>query len=428
MNKYEITKCRACSSKDLIPIISLGNQYVSTFVNSAKEQGEKVPLELVLCKKCKLLQLKHNAPASLMWNEQYWYKSAINSIIRNDLKDIVGKAEQLKKINNGDYVIDIGSNDSTMFDYYKNKNLNLVGFEPCKNVAEEAKKKGYNIIDDFFNANAFKKKYGNKKAKIITAISMFYDLENPNKFLENIKECLDKDGLFIIQQNYVLGMLEQNALDNIVHEHREFYSLQSLIPLLKKHGFKIFDIELNDINGGSIRTYIKLKENKTLKGFKGAKLRILSQQKKEKEMLLDTAKPYQDFAKRIESIKSKIMFFLKSERAKGKTIGGVGASTRGNTTLQYFGITPNEVSCIAEANPDKWGKKTVGSLIPIVSIDEMKKINPDYQLVFIWHLFEGLKSKEKDFLKRGGKFILPLPKFKIVSEEKGTKGVKENSI
>jgi len=418
MNKYEITKCRACGSEYLKSIISLGEQYVSNFIKSEEEQGEKVPLELVLCENCKLLQLKHNAPASSMWNEQYWYKSAINKIIRNDLKDIVEKSEQLTNLKDNDFVIDIGNNDGTMFDYYKNKNLNLVGFEPCLNVANEARTKGYKIINDFFNVESFKEIYGDTKAKVITAISMFYDLEDPNKFLEDVKGCLDENGLFVIQQNYVVGMLEQNALCNICFEHREFYSLQSLFPLLEKHGFEIFDIELNNINGGSLRTYLRFKGNETLKGFDGSSGRILKQQEKEKEMKLDTIKPYEDFAKRISYIKERIMFFLRKERAKGMTIGGTGASTRGNTILQYFGITPDLISCIADANPDKWGLKTVGSLIPIISIDEMKEINPDYQLVLIWHLYKGLLDKEKEYLDNGGKFILPLPEFKVISKEK----------
>jgi len=415
MKKYEITKCRACGSEKLKPIISLGEQYISNFIKSEEEQGDKVPLDLVLCEKCKLLQLKHNAPAGSMWNEQYWYKSNINKLIREDLNDIVKKAEKLVKLETGDTVIDIGCNDGTLFGFYKNPNLHFVGYEPCKNVAEEARKKGYNIINDFFNVEH--KIDTPIQAKVITAISMFYDLEDPNKFLEGIKKCLDRDGLFIIQQNYVLSMLDQNAFCNIVHEHREYYSLLSLNNLLGKHGLEIFDIELNNINGGSIRTYIKFKENKTLEGFSGSKERIKLQQEKEKEAELDTPYPYKEFALRISLIKKQVMEVLDNLKEEGKTIGGCGASTRGNTILQYFGITPDLISCIAEANPDKWGLKTVGSLIPIISIDEMKKLNPDYQLVLIWHLFDGLVDKEKQFLDEGGKFILPLPEFKIVSKE-----------
>ena len=417
MTTIKIKNCRSCDSKNLVPVLSLGDHYVSNFIRSEEEQGEKIPLNLVLCENCKLLQLEHNVSPELMWNEQYWYKSAINPIIRNDLKDIVEKSEKLIQLKDEDIIIDIGCNDGTMFEYYQNKNLNLLGFEPCRNVADEAKEKGFNIINNFFNAEAYKSRWGTNKAKLISAISMFYDLDDPNKFLEDIKECLDKDGLFVIQQNYLVSMLEQNAFDNIVMEHRSYYSLYSLKNLLQKHGLEIFDVELNDINGGSIRTYVKFKES-TLKGFEGAEKRILDLENKEEKLKLDTMKPYQEFAIRIDSIKKQVMDFLKQEKAKGKTIGILGASTRGNTTLQYFGITPDLVVGCAEANPDKWGKKTVGTLLPIMSIDEMKEINPDYQLVLIWHLFEGIQDKEKGFLDRGGQFILPLPEFKIVGGER----------
>ena len=414
MNKINpIEKCRACSSKDLKEILSLGKQHISNFIESEKEQGDKIPLELVLCNNCKLLQLKYNAPDEAMWNEQYWYKSGINRLIKDDLKDIVEKATQLKKLRKNDIVIDIGCNDGTMLKYYTNENVHLLGFEPCLNVANEARQKCLMIIDDFFNAKKFKE-FSNKKAKIITAISMFYDLDDPNKFLEDIKECLDKDGLFIIQQNYLVSMLEQNAFDNIVFEHREYYSFLSLKSLLERHGFEIFDVETNDINGGSIRTYVKLKEGK-LEGFNGEKKRILQLEAKENKLELNTIKPYKEFASRIALIKKQVMDFLKQEHDKGKTIGILGASTRGNTTLQYFGITSDLVVGASDANSDKWDKKTIGTLIPIMSIDEMKELNPDYQLVLIWHLFAGIREKEKNYLKRGGTFIIPLPEFMLVT-------------
>ena len=181
-----ITKCRSCNSNNLFSVLSLGEQYVSNFVNSEEEQGQKIPLELVICENCKLLQLKHSAPDELMWNEQYWYKSGINPMIRNDLKDIVEKSEALVKLNDKDIVIDIGANDGTLLEFYNKKQL-CMGFEPCLNVANEAEEKGLIIIDDFFNAEEFKKLWVDKKAKIITAISMFYDVEDPNKFLEDIK-------------------------------------------------------------------------------------------------------------------------------------------------------------------------------------------------------------------------------------------------
>ena len=410
----EITQCRSCGHDKLIPIISLGTHYISNFVDSEIEQGIKFPLDLVLCPNCKLLQLKHNAPNESMWGGQYWYKSAINRLIREDLKDIVNNSEKLLNLQKGDIVLDIGCNDGTLLEFYDKEGVEVIGFEPSQNVALAATKKGFKIFNDYFNAQNFKQEEGDKKAKIITAISMFYDLEDPNKFLRDIVSILDSKGLFVIQQNYLVGMLEQNAFDNICHEHRAYYSFASLKHLLDKYDLEIFDIKLNDINGGSFRTYIKFKNNENMACFKGARKRLKAIEQKEKILGLDTLKPYQEFASRIGKLKDHLLKFLEIEREKGKTFGMCGASTRGNTILQYLGLNAEQIIAIAEANSDKFGKKTVGSLIPIVSIDEMKKINPDYQIVLIWHLFNGLMDKEKEYLKNGGKFILPLPEFKII--------------
>jgi len=414
----EITECRSCGSGELKEIISLGEHYISNFIESEEEQEKipKVPLELILCEDCKLLQLRHNAPQELMWNEQYWYKSAINRMIRDDLKDIIENTKKLVDLKKGEMIIDIGCNDGTMFDFCDKDNLVLVGFEPSGNVAREAESKGFKIINNFFNAEDFKKEFGDKKAKVITAISMFYDLEDPNKFLGDIVSILDKEGLFIIQQNYLVSMLKQNAIDNICHEHREYYSLYPLKNLLDKHGLEIFDLSLNDINGGSIRTYIRFKGSKKPLPLEGAEERISGVEKEEKEMELHTSKPYQEFASRIDNTKKQLLEFFKRERAAGKVICGCGASTRGNTTLQYFGLGPDLITCIFDRNPDKWGKKTIGSLIPVESPDRIDEFKPDYQLVLIWHIFKGIGDDEKEFVKKGGKFILPFPKIKIIDK------------
>jgi len=408
-----INKCRGCYSQSLAPILSLGNQYITNFVKNEKERGERVPLELILCGDCKLLQLRHNAPLEAMWNDQYWYKSGISSTIRADLKDVSEKSQKIKELKKRDILIDIGSNDGTLLDFYDDS-VRRIGFEPCKNVAEESKSKGHYVIENFFNAENFKNRFGNERAKIITAISMFYDLDKPNEFLEDIVSCLDEDGLFVIQQNYLVKMLEQNAFDNICHEHREYYSLTTLENLLKKHGLEVFDVEQNDINGGSIRTYVKFKDNHLLKGFEGAEKRIRSLLEKEKDMGLDTSKPYQEFASRISAIKNKLIDFLKQEKEKGKKIWIYGASTRGNVALQYFGLGPNLITSIADMNSDKWGKKTVGSLIPIASPEEMRKAQPDYLLVNTWHFFDEIKKQEKEYYGKGGKFIVALPEFRII--------------
>lgn len=415
----KIDSCRACGSRDIQEILSLGELYVSNFVNPRENQGAKVPLDLMLCNPehgCGLLQLNHTTRPELMWGEQYWYKSGINSMIKADLKDIVEKSEKIISLNKGDLVIDIGCNDGTMLEYYKNSEIQRVGFEPSKNVAKEAKNKGINVVNDFFNWEAYNKNFGNEKAKVITAISMFYDLDDPNKFVGDIAKTLDKKGLFVIQQNYLATMMQNNAIDNICHEHLEYYSHRSLEKLLNKHGFETFDIELNDINGGSIRNYIKFKDGK-INQSKEAKERVEKIIEFEKESKLNCLGTYKEFAERINSIREEVITFLKKEKKKGKKICALGASTRGNTTLQYFGLNPELIECIFDKNPDKEGKLAVGSQIPVTSPENINKYNPDYQLVLIWHIFKGISNDEKNFLDKGGKFILPLPKMKIIGKK-----------
>jgi NDP-4-keto-2,6-dideoxyhexose 3-C-methyltransferase len=405
--------CRACGKKGLEPILSLGEQYVVNFLDSPDQKYTKAPLDLDLCNKtnggCSLLQLRHTVPGDLLYRN-FWYKSGVNQTMKEALNDITSKAEKLVDFSPRDIVVDIGANDGTLLRSYKFKDLILVGFEPATNLVKEASVGTTKIINDFFNSKSFQKEFGNKKAKIVTSIAMFYDLENPNEFIENIVEILHQEGIWIIQMNYLTSMLENNAFDNIVHEHLEYYSLGSLQNLIKKHGLEIFDVELNEINGGIIRTYIKHENSK--------KFQISSKVKDvleyETRLGLDGNKVYHDFAKRLEKLKESTYDFIKQEVEKGGKIYVYGASTRGNTLLQYYGLDNKLIQAAADRNPDKWGKKIVGSNIPIISEDQARKEKPDFFLVLPWYFIEEFKQRENDYLRNGGKFIVPLPKFQII--------------
>jgi len=417
----KIDSCRVCGNKNLTFILSLGEQHVSAFLKTNEEETPKIPLELMLCDiksdGCGLLQLKHTTPGELMYSTHYWYKSGINQTMRNALADVVGKAVKLVQLSPNDIVLDIGCNDGTLLRSYKMENIRTVGFDPAPNVAKEAEEGTTKIVNDYFNSESFEREFPEEKAKIITAIAMFYDLDDPNKFVSDIANCLDKNGLFIIQQNYLPSMLRQNAFDNIVHEHLEYYSLLSLNNLLKRHNLEVFDVELNDLNGGSFRTYVRFKGCKSIKVFEGAEKRVKDLKEFESKMGLDTKIPYQEFAQRIDNNKKKIVLFIKKEVSKGKKIYLYGASTRGNTLLQYFGLDASLITAAAERSPEKWGLKTVGTLIPIVSEAEARAAKPDYFFVLPWFFLEEFKQREKEFLKSGGKFIIPLPDFRIIGYE-----------
>jgi SAM-dependent methyltransferase len=415
-NTRTIIGCRSCGSKKLIPVLSLGGLYISNFVDFPRIKEKKIPLELVLCDKkgggCGLLQLRHTfSPEQLYRN--YWYRSGINQSMADALLDVVRKTEKTVKLKSGDHVIDIGSNDGTLLRFYKTPDLKLVGFEPAKNLIPYARKNcpSAAYINNFFNFRAWQKKYGGKSAKIITAIAMFYDLDDPNEFIADIVKCLDDKGVFVIQMSYLPSMLQQNAFDNACHEHLEYYSLTSLNHLLERHALEVFDVELNDVNGGSFRIYIQHK------GYRPVSQRVEKMEKFEEKLNLSRGKPYQDFASRVLSSKKKLYNFIKKETRLGKKVYVYGASTKGNTLLQFCNLDKKLITAAADRNPDKWGKRTVGTLIPIISEEEARKQSPDYFLVLPWHFLKEFIQRESKFLERGGKFIVPLPEFKIIGKK-----------
>ncbi|MCX6760662.1 MAG: class I SAM-dependent methyltransferase, partial [Candidatus Nealsonbacteria bacterium] len=266
------------------------------------------------------------------------------------------------------------------------------------------------FINDFFNYKSWHKKYDGKKAKIITAIAMFYDLDDPNGFVSSVAKCLDEKGVFVIQMSYLPLMLEQNAFDNICHEHIEYYSLESLNNLLKRHNLEAFDVELNDVNGGSFRIYIQHK------GYRKISDRVRKMEKKEKRLKLSSKKTYKSFINRILALKKKLYNFIKSENKKGKKVYAYGASTKGSVLLQFFNLDNKMIKAVADRNPDKWGKKMIGTSITIISEEQARKEKPDYFLILPWHFLKEFVQREKKYLKSGGKFIVPLPKFKIIGK------------
>ncbi|MFH1247386.1 MAG: class I SAM-dependent methyltransferase [Candidatus Micrarchaeota archaeon] len=410
--------CRVCGLNKLVPILSLGEQYVTNFVDSPETEAFKGPLSLVLCKVsnggCGLLQLQHTFNHDVLY-KKYWYQSGISTTMVAALGDVVTKAQEIVPLSKGDIVVDIGANDGTLLRQYDSlKQVRTIGFEPS-NLYAMGEKGTTKIFNTYFGSEVFKREFGEQKAKIITAISMFYDLEDPNTFVGDASQILDKNGVFIIQMNYLATMLESNTFDNISHEHLEYYSLFSLENLLRRHNLEVFDLELNDVNGGSIRVYVKHK-GANVKAFPGAAERVKKQQELEKTLGLEDQKVYDEFAHRIDSIKQKLVAFLKQEVAAGKKIYIYGASTRGLVVLQYAGIDNALIAAATDKNQDKWGKYIVGTGIPIVSIDQYRSDKPDYLFVLPYHFLSEIKKQEAQFMSKGGKLIVAIPDFKVIEK------------
>jgi hypothetical protein len=351
---------------------------------------------------------------------KYWYRSGINDTMKKELNGIVNSITDIVKLKENDLWVDIACNDGTLLSYVP-KNLLRVGIDPVDDSYKvESEKHSNLIIQDYFSYEVFNKsKFGDLKAKVITTIAMFYDLEEPKKFVNDIVKVLDDNGVWVLQLSYTPLMLEQLAFDNICHEHVYYYSLFNIKKMFKECGIDIMDVQLNDTNGGSFRIYcMKETSDKTNFGSQPhrdiCKFRVNSLLQYEETLKLDSIDTWLDFYNRINELKEKTVSFIKSEKEKGKKIWGYGASTKGNTLLQYFGLDHTLIEGIAERSPHKFGLKTVGTNIPIYSEQEMRNQKPDYLLVLPWHFINEFVERESDFLKDGGKFIVPCPKFKII--------------
>lgn len=406
--------CRACFSSKLRLILSLGEHVIPGFVpEDASHDGHKVPLELMLCEECTLVQLRHTTNPELLWRH-YWYRSGTNHTMRSALREIAERATAVADLGPGDKVVDIGCNDGTLLRSYGVKDLYLLGFEPARNLLEDATKGTTRIVNDFFSFESLKAHCGaDFRAKVITSISMFYDLEDPNAFVRDVKSTLDRNGLWIIQMNYLVSMLESTAFDNIGHEHLEYYSLYSLERLLARHGLEIIDVEQNDLNGGSIRAYV-VPEGSQIKPLAGASERLAHMRDSERSHDLMGEAIYQSFVARVEQVRKQAVDFVRAEIEHGRKIYVYGASTRGGTILQYFGLSHREITAAAERSPHKFGLKTSGTGIPIVSEEQARAAKPEYFLILPYFFLEEFLGREKQYLSNGGHFIVPLPEFRII--------------
>lgn len=412
--------CRVCGSTALTRVIDLGEQYLQgSFLKPGKEMPSmrKIPMTLVRCdptrdeNACGLLQMECTVPAEVLYSA-YWYRSGTNDTMRNHLKGIVEEVKEF--INKSDAkVLDIGCNDGTLLNYYPS-NYEKYGVDPS-DIAKEIKS-DINVIQDKFPSQELLISLRGKKFDVISSIAMFYDLENPVDFVKNVKKVLSDDGVWVFEMSYMPLMLEMNSYDTICHEHLEYYSLAVVERILKEADMQIINVSLNDINGGSLRCYathvnnIRFKRDDFIRNIKEIR-------EKEFGLELETDKPYKNFQQRIDNHKQELMTLLNSLKAQGKHIHIYGASTKGNTILQWCGIDYKIIDYAAERNPEKYGAKTLGTNIPIISEAESRKLKPDYYLVLPWHFKKEFLLREKEMLNNGVGFIFPLPEIEVIKRK-----------
>ncbi len=409
--------CRVCGSSALTKVINLGEQYLQgSFVKPGKEMPptRKIITSLVRCdpmrdeRACGLLQMEHTVPPEVLYSA-YWYRSGTNNTMRRHLRGIADEAAAIlaKPVAR---VLDIGCNDGTLLRYYPDE-FQKFGVDPS-DVAQEIQG-DVTVVQDIFPSNELRKRLQDQQCDIITSIAMFYDLENPIAFTKGIKSILSPDGIWIFEMSYMPTMLKMNSYDTICHEHLEYYSLAVIEYILKQADMKIFNVSHNAVNGGSIRCYATHTNNFTNR--KGEFIQnIAAMRQEEFDLELDTDKPYKNFQERINLHKEELNFLLRKLKKEGKKIHIYGASTKGNTILQWCGLDNRIIDFAAERNPDKYGAYTLGTDIPIISEAESRSMNPDYYLVLPWHFKEEFLEREQETLSKGIGLIFPLPTVEIV--------------
>jgi hypothetical protein len=407
-----LKKCRLSEDQDLHTILSLGDSCMTgIFPASPHEKVPSGPLDVVWSQKGRLLQLGHSFNPGILYGENYGYRSGLNASMVAHLSAKVAELERSADLKAGDWVLDIGSNDATTLKAYRTGGIHRVGIDPTGKKFSSFYSTGIGLVPELFSASAFFRFSGGRRAKLVTSIAMFYDLEDPVGFARQVHEILATDGIWHLEQSYMPSMLRMNSYDTICHEHLEYYSLGNILDIMEKADLRILDVVMNSVNGGSFAVTVTPMGNRAASGNPALVDWLLGQ---EDRMGIGTGRPFLDFAERVKRHRIDLSRLIQALRAEGKKILGYGASTKGNVILQYCGLGPREIPAIAEVNEDKFGRFTPGTGIPIISEAEARAMKPDYFLLLPWHFKEGILRREAEYRAGGGRFIVPFPEIEIL--------------
>lgn len=406
-----ISNCRLCGSTDLISVVNLGTQSFTGIFPKNTPDARRLPvglLELVLCNKCTLVQLSQDFERTIMYGNSYGYRSGLNQSMIDHLHSIFTYITRLCPLSPGDVVLDIGSNDGTLLGFYPNS-LTRVGIDPTSEKYSLYYQQDIIRSPSFFSEHVYNS-LSVGKSKVITSISMFYDLPNPLEFACHVKQCLHQDGVWLFEQSYLPSMLRTNSYDTICHEHVEYYSLSAVKYLLDKASLKIVDISFNKVNGGSFSVVAAHAGTSSYETPPMVDWLLSS----EKELFLHTPTPYREFESRIYKHRDRLTSMIDTIIQSKQSIYGLGASTKGNVLLQFCGLNQDSLPGIGDVNPDKYGCFTPGTLIPIIPEEQVLLRNPEYLLILPWHFRSTFDDKLKSYIASGGKVIYPLPDIELV--------------
>lgn len=407
----QISECRICKNTQLVEVLDLGVQTLTgVFPRTRAQEITAGPLKLVKCTGddavCGLLQLQHTYDLGELYGDNYGYRSGLNASMVAHLHAKVRRILERVTLPDDALVIDIGANDSTTLQAYPTQGCTLVGVDPTGAKFRKFYPSHIQLIPEFFSAATVRQHFGERKAAVITSFSMFYDLEEPMTFMQEIAEVLDDEGVWVLEQSYMPTMMQRNSYDTVCHEHLEYYALKQIQWMTERLGLKIIDVEFNDINGGSFSVMVAKRDSRHTEAPQ-----VSAILEAEARAGLNTLQPFHNFANSVAAGRATLRAFLDEARCFGKTVCALGASTKGNVLLQYCQITEADISRVGEVNPDKFEAFTPGSLLPIVSEEDVLAMQPDYLLVLPWH-FRGFFVEHPRYF--GHNLVFPLPQLELI--------------
>jgi NDP-4-keto-2,6-dideoxyhexose 3-C-methyltransferase len=407
----KISACRICGNGDLQPLLDFGVHALSSrFPRKGEADPPQAPLMLVHCTHCHLIQLQHSVVPEELYTDHYGYRSGTNASMREHLARLTTWVEERVSLKADDIVLDIGCNDGTLLKSYSTNGLRRIGIDPLAEKFRSQYPPDIHLRAGFFSSTTAHSLCGRHGAKVVTAIAMFNHVESPIEFVSAVESMLASDGIWVTEHSYLPTMLDTNGFDAVCHEHLTYYSLRQMEWLADATGLRVFDVALNECNGGSFRLALCRKDAP----YPTRVEHVRRLRRREESMGLDACTPYEAFQRRVEKARDDLVNFVAAEQALGKRFYLYGASTKGNTLLQYCKLDSGKIVAAAERNPDKWGCRTPSTGIPIISESESRAAKPDYFLVLPWHFRAEFIQREADFLNSGGRLIFPLPKLEIV--------------
>ena len=376
--------------------------------NQMSKSEKKYPLSVCVCRNCWLVQLEYVIPSEIMFRNYLYIPSTSSTMLRH-FKNLAEETVKRFNLKKGSFVVDIGSNDGTLLRFFKDQEMDVLGIDPASNLALVARLIGINTLDTYFTKKlACELVRKGKKAFVITATNVVAHIDDLHDLCEGIRELLSSNGICIMEFPYLVDLIKRNEFDTIYHEHLSYFSIHPLVTLFNKHNLKIQDIQRIPVHGGSIRVYVCKKEAK----FKTSKA-VRDFLQKEKEGYT-SVQPYEHFSGRVKKIKKDLLSLLVRLKKEKREIVGYGASAKGNVLLNYCGIGTNYLNYIVDSIPYKQGRFTPGTHVPIYPERKLEKDMPDYALLLSWNFAEEILKKNKRFRKNNGKFIIMIPKLKIL--------------